>query len=587
MVNNEKFILDKILEADKQNYSSEMADSEYFEIFSFEQILKNFDLSTDDIDDGNIDGGGDGGIDGFFTFLNNDLLSEDSDLSNIKRNPKFDLFIIQSKTTDSFSELAIEHVISTIKNIFDLSKNLKDCKLYNDQLIEKVETFRNAFAKLLPIHPILSINFIYATKGNAQKLHPNVSANAELLKTALKDLFRDCNPSVEFIGAKELLDLYNIRKDYTLQIQFHEGYISTDADNYIILSTLADFFNFVTDENKQLQRHIFESNVRDYQGDVEVNKDISSTLESADELDFWWLNNGITILASTATIAGKIITLDNVQIVNGLQTTMEIANYFNNKGRTEDPQDKKRSILIRIIVTDDPEIRDRIIKATNFQTRIPPPSLRATDKIQRNIETFFLTEGWFYDRRRNYYKNIGKPSSKIIGIPLLAQTLMAIVLREPYQARSRPTAIIKSDDDYNKLFNEYLPPEVYLLCAKIIKKIESDIRTKIPKHSLANKASFKFHASMVLVMYLTQMKKYSPDKLTKNLIDSITDNMLAESFDLTITSAQEFAKQTGWDLNRISKNKAFDEFLIKRVNIVEDNNSTRVPKNVKQKIRSR
>ena len=569
MANNEKFILNKILETDKQNFSPEISDSDYFEIFSFEQIMKNYDLSSDDLNDGNIDGGGDGGIDGFFTFLNGELLTEDTDFVNTKRNPKFEIFIIQAKTTDSFAELAVEHVTATIKHIFDLSKDVRDFKLYNAQLIEKVEIFRNTFGKLLSLHPVLTIKFIYATKGNIQEIHPNVKKNAELLIIALKELFRNSTAEVEFVGAKELLDFYNIRKDYTLQIQFHENFISTAADNYIILSNLADFYKFVTDENHQLQRHIFESNVRDYQGDVEVNKDIFLTLQTVDNLDFWWLNNGITILASTASIAGKVITLDNVQIVNGLQTTMEISKYFDEKGHYDDSQDKKRSILVRIIVTDDTEIRDRIIKATNFQTRIPPPSLRATDKIQRNIETFFLTEGWFYDRRKNYYKNIGKPSLKIIGIPLLSQVLMAIILREPYQARSRPTALIKSEVDYNKLFNETTSPETYLLCAKIIKKIESSIRSKFPQHSLSSKASFKFHASMVLMIQLTKKKDYSLQQLSKSLYDLITDEMLSQCFDVTINSAQQFSRQTGWDLNRISKNKEFDEFLINAVRIVE------------------
>jgi len=50
-------------------------------------------------------------------------------------------------------------------------------------------------------------------------------------------------------------------------------------------------------------------------GNVAVNKDISTTLQSTDEnIDFWWLNNGITIIASHATIHGYSITLDNVYV---------------------------------------------------------------------------------------------------------------------------------------------------------------------------------------------------------------------------------------------------------------------------------
>jgi len=81
----------------------------------------------------------------------------------------------------------------------------------------------------------------------------------------------------------------------------------------------------------------------------------------------------------------------------------------------------ERSILVRVIVTEDAESRDRIIRATNSQTDIPSASLRATDKIHRDIEDFFATRGLFYDRRKNFYKNQGKPVRKIVSIGFLAQ----------------------------------------------------------------------------------------------------------------------------------------------------------------------
>ena len=53
-----------------------------------------------------------------------------------------------------------------------------------------------------------------------------------------------------------------------------------------------------------------------------VNGDILDTLNNRKENeDFWWLNNGITILCSSAIAIGKSITIENVQIVNGLQTS--------------------------------------------------------------------------------------------------------------------------------------------------------------------------------------------------------------------------------------------------------------------------
>jgi hypothetical protein len=53
---------------------------------------------------------------------------------------------------------------------------------------------------------------------------------------------------------------------------------------------------------------LFDSKVRDYLGGVQFNRDIEQTLQKhvgAAVEDFWWLNNGVTIVATHATVAGK------------------------------------------------------------------------------------------------------------------------------------------------------------------------------------------------------------------------------------------------------------------------------------------
>ena len=59
-----------------------------------------------------------------------------------------------------------------------------------------------------------------------------------------------------------------------------------------------------------------------------------------------------------------------------------------------------------IIVPDNEESRDQIIFATNNQTNIPKATLRVTDPIHLQIEMYFKSRGLFYDRRKNYYKNL-------------------------------------------------------------------------------------------------------------------------------------------------------------------------------------
>src|SRR5262249_40629514 len=143
--------------------------------------------------------------------------------------------------------------------------------------------------------------------------------------------------------------------------------------------------------------------------------------------DFWWLNNGVTILATDATVVGKTINLVDIQIVNGLQTTESVYRHFQSGGRTTDDS----SLMIKIIVSKDSRHRDRIIQATNNQNVVDPAGLWASDKVQRDIEEFLERHGWYYERRKNYYKNIGKPRDRFVTPLFLAGGFAALVMKNP------------------------------------------------------------------------------------------------------------------------------------------------------------
>ena len=126
-----------------------------------------------------------------------------------------------------------------------------------------------------------------------------------------------------------------------------------------------------------------------------VNEDIRSTLIDIESPDFWWLNNGVTILATGASVIGKSIQIEDIQIVNGLQTSESIFRHFHDGG--QDP--KERSVLVKVIVSKDENVRDTIIRATNNQTMVELASLHATDKIQRDIEDILKRNDIYYERR--------------------------------------------------------------------------------------------------------------------------------------------------------------------------------------------
>ena len=124
----------------------------------------------------------------------------------------------------------------------------------------------------------------------------------------------------------------------------------------------------LTNADGGLQTRFLEPNVRDYNGKSNpVNKQIRATLEemsSASQEDFWWLNNGITILADECPVNGHKIKIKNPEVVNGLQTSHEIFEWHNAHKNDTDA----RNVLLRVVVPADEKSRSKIIKAPNSQT---------------------------------------------------------------------------------------------------------------------------------------------------------------------------------------------------------------------------
>lgn len=471
MVSNAKQILGDIVEQQRQERMPELSTQDYFEIFAAEQITKNYSLTYEDLEAGIVDGEHDGGVDSLFVFVNGELIREDTDLTVFKKNVNIDLLINQSKTAGGFSEDPLNRLISSLPKLLSLSEDYSVLSQYNSQIKSGFDIFRKAYRSLAAKFPSLSISISYAAMGAEGELHDNLKKKSEDLQCLVAGLFEEGSVKVNLLGARELLYLARQRPSQTFELRFSKSL--SGENGYVVLSRLEDFNSFLLNGGTTIRSDLFESNVRDYQGSTEVNEEINGTLLNNDGVDFWWLNNGVTVLASNATLVGNVVNIENPQIVNGLQTSSEIARYFSDGG-----SDADRLLMIKVISSENEIIRDRIIKATNSQNQVPRASLRATDKVQRDIEHSLKMGGYFYDRRKNYYKNEGRPASKIISIPLLSQAMMTLLRGEPDNARARPSSLIKDDTVYNELFSESYPVDCYVVAAELTRRIELALKAR-------------------------------------------------------------------------------------------------------------
>ena len=511
---SKNIILEEILKQYKEAATDNLInDDKNFEYFAAEQLLKDENLDEDEINSGLIGDSNDNGIDGFYIFLDGELINQIEQVEGKYKEMK--VYFHQYKNKYKIEE----DVVLKFNNAFNDIMNFENSKLngWHDDLKDKIILLRNVILKTAT-HAI-TIKFIinHISKANSEDIKDNKSYWSKvdnLINHIENSGISRLGVEYDFIGGEELKNLSYRKPEYSIDLVLKDSPLTLEfGDNnigYIALVSLKNYYNFIV-ENGNIQKHIFDSNVRDYQNKTTVNKEIEDTIKNDNNTDFWWLNNGITIIAGKdSTQIGKKLSLKNVQIVNGLQTSYSIYNAL--KNINFDEFEDARSLFVKIIICDQKDVIDRIIRATNSQNAIPSGVLRATDTIQRDIEQYFLKKGYYYDRRKNYYRNLGKPRDKIISINLLSQCIVSLVLPEknPSRARSNPTILIKKDEDYDSVFGLNYDFQVYLNAVLIFKKVNEELKKLISETEFIadNKLEkiiklFKFHISRVLISEIT------------------------------------------------------------------------------------
>lgn len=542
MSRNEQILIDQIINQEYSSNGSYKNINSFFELYSASQILKNHDLSYDEIESGICGDTLDGGVDSLYLFINGELIEEDTDITEkFKRNVTIELVIIQSKNETSFSETPIIKLEKVSSNLLKLDFNPADYEQrYNQELLKKFCLFKDAYLKLITKRPELKIKYYYVSKG--VDVHPNVKAQIEELKQSVKRILCDAEVTFTTIGASELLAIYRKKDNQVFTLNLAENPLSSQGKVFISLAKLKDYYDFITNNSDEMLRYIFESNVRDYQGKTNVNQDIQKTLrETSSQEDFWWLNNGVTILADDVSApGGKKLIINNPEIVNGLQTSTEI--YLHFKNSAQELSDDDRALLVRVIVPENEESRDRIIRATNSQTPIPKASLRATDAIHRDIEDYLKARNMFYDRRKNYYKNLGKKPCEIISLPFLAQCVMAIALQKPNFSRARPSTLLEDDASYRKLYSESNPVKGYYIAALIGRTVESLLKEQ-DYLSTSARNNIKFYVVYAISVLITKnlhpgfraLDVVTPDVITKKIQELALKIVLEEYKNLGAT----------------------------------------------------
>lgn len=321
MSTNNQILISEIIKRDSSENPQYKNEDSFFEFFASQQVLKKYDLSDEEIEQHLTGSGNDGGCDGIFFFADGELVHEDDDDTKFKQDVKLTLCIIQAKNSMSFNEQPFEKWKTVSGNLLSLDKSCEEfSKRYTEGVLQAFSFFKDTYIHLIRKRAKLQIEYKYVSKGT--EIHPNVLAQAEELKTLVKKMFPSPSVTVDvsFIGADQLMEIVDSPNNTEFYLKLAEVPINLSTQQvYVALVNLSDYYKFITSDSGELIKHIFESNVRDYQGHITVNKDIQDSLENSEGEDFWWLNNGITVLAESANfVTTKELKITLPEIVNGL-----------------------------------------------------------------------------------------------------------------------------------------------------------------------------------------------------------------------------------------------------------------------------
>jgi hypothetical protein len=549
VVPNEVLLLDARLQQGKTGTYPDISDDDYFLISSIDTLLMSRGLSSRQIEDGIVDGSDDGGIDAVYVFIDGHLVEDISDIA-VADAPRIDLEIIQVKSESGFKEMVLQRLLDHLPLLLQLDSDDAEGVEFNPRVIERFDTFRATYLSAAGRLPELTIAVRYVTKA-VEPPNDKVHAKVSRLKVKINEQFPNSSVVVELVGAPELNAKVRERKPVALSLRVSEGPISSEKGGLICLISLADYFEFITDRDDRLRDSIFEENVRDFEGLTLINRGIAESLKRGDgaSADFWWLNNGVTIISRKVQPSGKRLDIVDPQIVNGLQTSRSIYQYFHNLRRQGGDalgasEGRVRQLLVRIIETQDDAVAAEVIKATNSQNKVSAANLRSAEPFQRAIEEHFRQKNLYYERKKNHYKNLGKRRSEIVEVLELAQAVGSVLLQQPNTARRMPSAFIR-EKLYSRVFSDKTPLDAYYHCLQIVRRVDEYLSTEGAVTGRHEKSNIRFHLARAAAAFALTSSRPRAAALARIDLSVLTDEFLAGVHEWVLVARAAAEKSAG------------------------------------------
>lgn len=434
--------MDKILENFLKDFSTNLGFQneridKQFEHYVNYCVISKIDNHADTLEKVNVGGDSNPGIDGLAIVVNDHVVSAQEDVDyfyDILDRLDVEFIFTQSKTSPKFEMAQINNFLFSVKNFFS-DVTLK----FEDDVLNLKELKDYIYNQSINMERSPDLKLYFASTGNwtnDQNVMSIVNSNIKELEAT--GIFR--NVIFQPLDKEKLKSLYREAKHkITKEINFEKHTILPRINNvtesYIGYVPVTEIVNLVSNSEGEIIKSLFYDNVRDFQGFNRVNSDIKSSITNSLYNDkFVLLNNGITIVAKLANKVGTYFKISDFQIVNGCQTTHVLYHL-------KDELNANTNIPLKLIITDNVEVSNSVIKATNQQTEVKREAFEILSPFHKTLEEFYLSfekeenKRLYYERRSKQFDDLKIHRNSIISLATQISCYVAMFLNEPHSTK--------------------------------------------------------------------------------------------------------------------------------------------------------
>lgn len=257
---------------------------------------------------------------------------------------------------------------------------------------------------------------------------------------------------------------------------------------------------------------LFRKNVRQSLGtNNKVNKGIAKTIKQNPQ-DFFFLHNGITAICSSMSIHGNILSVKELNVVNGCQSLSTIYCCSESAKKAQNAY-----IMFRFYEINDTEKADSISTSTNSQSAVKARDLRSNDKAvlaMKKAYELYYPDGYFITKRGEKADTVKYNTAHIVNLTDLGKQLIAWHSQRPNLSYGE-TKIF--DKYFDQLFRRsYAPENIFALNTlwkAVYDKWNKDNPMGLNETLLAMKAYAPYHqlfAISVIVCEINKMNESVP-----------------------------------------------------------------------------